>query len=259
MLNIGKSIWLRLALLCVLILSLTACIEVKQSISINKDGSGDAKLEVAVQQEWASQIIPKLKSDLPKGWALLEEKQKDGKQVVVIGRQFKHIAELNDNELRYSFSIGRKGFLKKSFNLEVRQLKSSGGPFPYKISIIMPGSINETNGDKVATNTAMWNLQGFRRGTVLSVKSNAFAVPDLASLKESFMSAGITKKILLALIVLIGILLFFGVALLAKKTIRTRVAKPSSKNTIEGIYCTECGTPNPKYASFCKKCGKKIE
>jgi hypothetical protein len=181
-----KATWLSNALLCFLLLSLTSCLELKQAININKDGSGDARLEVTVQQEWAPQIIPKLKQDIPKGWTLIEEKQRDGKQIIVIGRKFKDITELNDDEAQYSFSSERKGFLKKTYILNVRQLKSSDAPFPFEFVINMPGGIDETNGNKVSSDVVKWNLQGFRRGTELSVKSSAFALPDFASLKESF-------------------------------------------------------------------------
>jgi len=167
-------------------LFLTSCLEVKQTININKDGSGDARLEVAVQKEWSSELIPKLKSDIPKGWNLLEEKEKEGKQVIVIGRKFKEISELNDDETTYTFSSERRGFLKKFYVLEVKQLKSSDMPFPYEVTIKMPGSIDETSGNKISSNEAKWNLQGLRRGTKLTVKSSAIALPDFASLKEAF-------------------------------------------------------------------------
>ncbi len=171
-----------------LLFLLTSCLEVKQGININKDGSGDARLEIAIQQMWAPQVVPKLKSDIPKGWSVIEEKEKDGKHVIVLGRKFKDISELNDDENRYTFSSERKGFLKKSYVIEVKQLKSSDMPFPYEVTIKMPGSIDETDGIKIASGEVKWNLQGLRKGTELSVKSSALAMPDFASLKESFSS-----------------------------------------------------------------------
>lgn len=182
----SKRKFLKALLLLCLPLLLTSCLEVKHGININKDGSGEARLEVAVQKEWASQLIPKLKSDIPKGWSIVEEKEKEGKHVVIINRKFKKISELNDDEARYSFSSERKGFLKKSYILEVAQLKSSDMPFPYEITIKVPGSIDETDGSKISSGEVKWNLQGLRKGTKLSIKSSAFALPDFASLKESF-------------------------------------------------------------------------
>lgn len=162
---------------------LTSCLEVKQAININSDGSGDARLEVAVM---AAEMIPKLKSEMPKDWNIIEEKEKEGKHIIVFGRKFKEISELNDNEATYSFSSERKGFLKKSYTLEIKQLKSSDMPFPYEFTVKMPGAIDETDGTKLSSSEVKWNLEGFRRGKELSVKSSGFAMPDFASLKESF-------------------------------------------------------------------------
>lgn len=184
----SKRKFLKALLLLCLPLLLTSCLEVKHGININKDGSGEARLEVAVQKEWASQLVPKLKGDMSKGWSIVEEKEKEGKHVVIFNRKFKDISELNDNETRYTFSSERKGFLKKSFILEVSQLKSSDMPFPYEITIKVPGSIDETDGIKISSHEVKWNLQGFRTGTKLSAKSSAFALPDFGSLKEAFNS-----------------------------------------------------------------------
>lgn len=180
MATVRRLMIISLIFLCIF---LTACLEVKQTININKDGSGDARLEVAVM---AAELIPKLKSEMPKEWSIIEEKEKEGKHVIVFGRKFKEISELNDNEATYSFSSEKKGFLKKSYTLEIKQLKSSEMPFPYEISVKVPGSIDETDGTKFSSSEVKWNLQGFRRGKELSVKSSGFAMPDFASLKESF-------------------------------------------------------------------------
>jgi hypothetical protein len=190
--NIHKTFRLKslvtILIFCLLIsLILTSCLEVKQTININKDGSGDVRLEVAVQEEWASVLIPELKSNiLRKGWTLLEEKEKGGRHIVVFGGMFNEIAQLSTDHIRYTFSSEWKGFLKKSYVVEVKQLKSSDMPFPYEITIKMPGSIDETNGIKISSNKAQWYLQGLRRGTKLTIKSSAFALPDFASLKEAF-------------------------------------------------------------------------
>lgn len=169
-----------LILLCAFI---TSCLEVKQAININRDGSGDARLEITVM---VAELIPKLKSEMPKGWSIIEEKEKEGKHVIVFRRKFKDISELNDDESRYTFSSERKGFLKKSYALKVKQIKSSDMPFPYEITIKVPGGIDETDGTKLSSSEVKWNLKGFRRGKELSIKSSAFAMADFVSLKESF-------------------------------------------------------------------------
>lgn len=180
-----KSTFKYIAIFCLSFL-LTSCIEVKQSININKDGSGDTRLEIAIQKEWASQIIPKLKSEIPKGWNIVEEKEKEGKQAIGFKRKFKNISELNDEETSFLFTTERAGFLKKSYSLHIEQLKSSDMPFPYEVTIRVPGGVDETNGIKLSSNEVKWALSGLQKGKGLSIKSSALGMPGFASLKESF-------------------------------------------------------------------------
>lgn len=180
-----KRFMFQVILLISIAFLLTSCLEVKQSININKEGSGEARLEVAIQQMWAPQVVPKLKKDMP-GWNIVEEKEKDGKYVIVFGRKFKDVFELNDDEIKYTFSSERKGFLKKAYAIDIKYLKSPEMPFPYEVTIDMPGSIDETNGTKLSSGKVKWNLQGFSKGTKLTAKSSAFTMPDFTSLKESF-------------------------------------------------------------------------
>jgi len=184
--------FLKVMLCLCLSLLLASCIEVKQTININKDGSGSARMEIAIQNEVLSmpggqQQISAMKAALQKeGWNIEGDKDVNGKHLIIAAKKFKEISELNDNETRYAFSSEKKGFMKRSYEIGVKQLKSSEMPFPYEVTIKAPGSIEETNGTKVSSGEAKWTLQGMRRGTKLSVKSSGFAMPDFASLKESF-------------------------------------------------------------------------
>lgn len=181
-----------LILFLCLSLLLPSCLEVKQAININRDGSGLAKMEIAIQNEMLSmpggqQQISGMKAALQKeGWSIEGDKDVNGKHLITASKKFKDITELNDNETRYAFSSEKKGFMKKAYSLELTQLKSSEMPFPYEVSIKMPGSIDETNGTKVSSGEVKWTLQGMRRGTKLSVKSSGLALPDFASLKDVF-------------------------------------------------------------------------
>ena len=186
----------RLVFSILICLVLTSCLEVKQKINIKKDGSGSTKLEIAIQKEllFDPQAIPKVKNELQKeGWIILGEGEKEGKHIITLGRKFKNISELTDDEARYEFNSERKGFLKKSYALEIKHLKSSEIPFPYEVSIEMPGDIDGTNGTKVSSDEIKWNLQGFRRGTKLSGKSSGFSIPGFVSV----------------VIVMVGVLLLF--------------------------------------------------
>lgn len=238
----GILIWLVLTILICFVL--TSCLEVKQKINVSKDGSGSTKLEIAIQKEilFDPQAIPRIKNELQKGgWNILGEVEKEGKHVINAARKFKKISELNDDEARYTFYSERKGFLKKSYALEINHIKSSDMPFPYEVSIEMPGDIDETNGTKTSSDEIKWNLQGFRRGIRLSVKSSGLLIPTSISV----------------VIVVAGLLLLFVGVLMVSKIIRPTV--PPRRVVSKSIFCTQCGKENPGAASFCTNCGQRLE
>ena len=226
--------------------SLTSCLEVKQKINIHKDGSGKVRAEVGIIKkmlygERLFEALAEFREDIKKeGWKIVGEKEEKGKYVIVFEKKFKDISELNDDESRYTFSSERRGFLRKTYTLEVKHIESSEIPFPYEISIKVPGSIDETNGIKVSTDEAKWNLQGLQRGTVISLKSSGFTIPVFSSL----------------LMMMAGLLLLFVVVLITRKVLKPGI--PKSRVSSEVIFCTQCGKKNPATAFFCTNCGKDL-
>lgn len=256
---IGK----RLLLLSVL-LFLPSCIEVKQRIDIGRNGSGEAILEIGVQREWAPMVIPKLKADAPRGWIISNEKETEGKHVIVFTRKFRDISEVNDDEAKYFFWSKKAGFMQRRYTVEVTQLKSSDLPFPFELSIKVPGTIDETNGMKISSSEARWNLQGLRRGRKLSIAASAFAMPDYGSWRTCYVliaqGEGISScRLLLGDLggsALLGVGVILGAGLIARKAVtiglRNRKAVPRR------IFCTECGQENPATGAFCTNCGQRL-
>jgi len=229
-----------------LTLFVTSCLEVKQEININKDGSGDTRLEIAIQKEmlFDPKAIPKVKNDLKKeGWDILREGEKEGKYVISAGRKFNNISELNDDEARYTFASEKKGFMRRAYALKVKYIKGPEipFPFPYEISARMPGSIDETNGRKVASDEAKWNLQGLLKGTELSVESSGFTISPLAWM----------------VILTAALLLLFVGLVMVNKTIKPLIRE--NKVVSKVIFCTQCGKENPTTASFCTNCGERVK
>ncbi|MDA8089860.1 MAG: zinc ribbon domain-containing protein [Desulfobacteraceae bacterium] len=224
----------------VLLFILASCLEVKERININRDGSGDARIEFAVQDEWAGQVVPGLKKDIPKGWRIIGERKMEGKHVVIFGRAFKNISELNDEESSYSFSSGRKSVFHKSYYVEVRQRRSSSMLFPYEMRIRLPGRVEDTNGIKVSYHEIKWNLQGFREGTRLYARSTGISMPAFLENRG--------RVIFLLAVVLIGVVVFLALKI-----------APHKEKPVPGIYCTQCGRENPVSAAFCTNCGERLQ
>ncbi len=228
---------------------LTSCFEVKQKINISKDGSGNTRLEIAVQKEmlFNPRAITEFKNNLKKeGWNILREVEKEGKLLITAGRKFKNISELNDDKTRYTFSSERKGFMRNSYILEIEHIEDYEIPFPfqYEISTKVPGSVDETNGKKISSNVVKWNLEGLQEGIVLYVRSSAFTIPVLAWL-------------LIFLILMFAVLLLFVGVVIVSKIIKPTI--PKSRVTSRGVFCIQCGKENPAIASFCTNCGHKLE
>ncbi len=231
----------KLLLFFCLTLCLTSCVEVKQNVNIYIDGSGESRLEVVVEKQWSSLIIPKLKHNMPAGWDIVEEKQIAGKDVVVFQKKFKEISELSDDDARYTFTKQKEDFLKKSYSLVIEHLKTVNSPFPYEVTIKMPGDITETNGSKISSTEIRWNLMGFRRGTKLTVKSSAFLIPS---------AIGYT------VLSFAGLLSVFLIIKVLKKS-KAKASEYSSPS--EKIFCTQCGRDNINSAAFCTNCGQRLK
>lgn len=240
--KIGKRIKLvfRIGLLVCLSFFLSSCLEVKQEIDINKDGSGNARFEIVVQQEWAAMVIPELEKGVSGGWKIVEKKERDGKHFIVLSRKFKDISELSDDIFNYSFSSERKSFLKKYYTLEIKQIKSSDISFPYEIIIKVPGEIIETNGLKIAPNKAKWSLYGLNQGRKIVVKSSAFMLPS---------------ALIYTIIALAGAVLIFLISRVFKKT---KISVSKTSIATKTIFCIHCGKENSISATYCTNCGERL-
>jgi len=232
---------IKLAFIILISFILTSCIEVKHKISVNEDGSGSTKLEIALSKEIFS-LDPKagsqIREDLKKeGWKIVKEEEKTDKYIIVAERKFKDVSELNDKNTQYTFSSEKKGILTKSYFLEIKFIKTSDIPIFYELNIKMPGNIDETNGKRVSSSEVKWNLEGFSRGTKLFVKSSDFVIPTF---------------VLLMVLSIFIILFFIGIMIIIRRGL-----KPVTPQQI--IFCTQCGKPNPINAFFCTNCGEKLK
>ena len=224
-------------LLCTLLL--TSCFEVKQDVSVNNDGSGKAKIEFAVEKAFAPEIIPQIKkTTVPSGWRIVGEQEKDGKLVLMMERMFQNMSELSDNEMRYSFSSEKTGFVKRAYSIDITMLKTSEMPFPYTLTLKVPGGIEDTNGNKISSDTVQWDLQGLQKGTILSIKSKGMVFSNSLAL----------LLLILPIVIVLMILIFLK---------RKRVSIESVV-VAQRQFCVHCGERIPEDSDFCVDCGAKI-
>ena len=168
------------AMLCLLVSALlSGCLEVKQSISLDGDGSGQVAVKLVVEKQWAPMVVPELKKsmqrDAPKGMQLADQMQDEaGNSVLRFTVPFKNVSELSDKGTQYVFMSEGGGFFNKTYRFEIRQLATQNFdmPIPFEFMVKMPVTIDETNGVKVSPNEAKWSQIGIKKGTVMSARSS---------------------------------------------------------------------------------------
>ncbi len=241
------------AMLCLLVCALlSGCLEVKQSISLEGDGSGQVAVKLVVEKQWAPMVVPELKKsmqrDAPKGMQMADQMQDEaGNSVLQFTVPFKDVSELSDKGTQYVFVSEGGEFLKKTYRFEIRQLATQNFdmPIPFEFMVKMPGTIDETNGVKVSQNEVKWSQIGIQKGTVMSARSNATSWPGMIVLG------------VVAAFVLLG-----GWLVLSKKTAAVYEVAPDVfvpvQNRMSAVFCTECGQGNSESASFCTGCGQKL-
>lgn len=247
---LAQSIFLSNILLCFVAATLlSGCLDIKQSIVVNGDGSGSVVVKFVVEKQWAPLVVPDLQKalqkDMPAGLALTGvSSDAAGNSVVEVKGTFGNVAELNDKETQYIFVAEDGNPFRKTYRFEIRHLAAMNFdvPIPFEFLVKMPGTINETNGMKASSNEVKWTSQtGFPKGTIHSARSTATSP--------------------------LGILLYgagaLAVLLAGWFFVSRRAPKGPAVARIEGdavpvIFCTECGQKNSESAAFCTHCGQKL-
>jgi len=241
------------AMLCMLVsVLLSGCLEVKQSISLDSDGSGQVAIRLVVEKQWAPMVVPELKKsmqrDAPTGMQMADQMQDEaGNSVLQFTVPFKDVSELSDKSTQYVLVSEGGGFFNKTYRFEIRQLATQNFdmPIPFEFLVRMPGTIDETNGVKVSPNEVKWSQIGIRKGTVMSARSSATSWLGMIVLG------------VVAAFVLLG-----GWLVLSRKTASVHEVAPDvfvpAQNRTSAVFCTECGQRNSESANFCTGCGKKL-
>jgi hypothetical protein len=236
------------AVFCLIaIISLSGCLEVKQSIVLDSDGSGHVAINFVVDKAWAPMVVPDLqkalRKDMPKGMQLSDETRDEaGNSVLTANVAFRNVAELSDKDTRYAFAAEDGGFFRKTYRFEIRQLATlkSEVPIPFEFSVKMPGTIQETNGVRVSANEVKWNQSGLRKGMLLSARSSATSL-------AGWLIYGIS----LLAVVIAGWIIF------SRRVASIQATAPIQK-AAPVVYCTECGKQNLADGSFCTSCGQRL-
>ena len=243
-------------LLAGIVLLLSGCVEVKELITIKADGSAESMLSLIVSKEFAAIVVPDLerqvKKDAPDAVVTVKEVE-SGDTAIVSQRTVKNLSELRDDARAYDCKIEKDGTSRTRYIFSGRWRLND--PVPVEVTVKFPGEVNETNGEKIDSQTVRWTFEtgakiwGGRGGKTLTATATATAFPIVI--------VGVGVGVLL--LVVAGLGFFF---LRRKKCDVSPVASgPATQaQPKEGeIFCTECGLRQSATVKFCTSCGNPME
>lgn len=235
-------------ILCLVVAALlSGCLEIKQAIFLQNDGSGSVALKFIVEKQWAPMVVPELKKSLEGHTAtMLSDETRDaaGNSVLELKGAFGSVTELSDKDIEYSLVTEGGNPFRRTYRFEIRHLTAMNFevPIPFEFLVKVPGTVDETNGMKVSSNEVKWISQtGFRKGTIHSAKFTTTTMPET-----------ILYGIGALAVVLAGWLY------LSKR----HPNEPAVVGIQDGAelvtFCTECGQRNPASSTFCIHCGQRL-
>ncbi|MBU2537810.1 MAG: zinc ribbon domain-containing protein [Proteobacteria bacterium] len=237
-------------LLAGIILLFSGCVEVKELVTIRADGSADSMLSIIVQKEFAALVVPDLerqvKKEAPDAVVTVKEVE-SGDTAIVSQRTVKNLSELRDDARGYDCKIEKDGTSRTHYIFNGRWHLND--PVPVEVTVKFPGKVDETNGEKIDSQTVRWKFEtgakiwGGRGGVTLTATATATTLPLVV--------IGIGAGILLLAAVGLGVF-----CLRRKKSGSTPVASsPAMQTQEDGVFCTECGTQQSATVKFCTSCG----
>lgn len=247
--SVGKIIGHAVALIG--LIALVGCLEVKQSVKIDRTGAGAVGLRIVVDKDWAPLVMPELRKTLQKDlsgeeWVMKEVQESNGNPAIDIHGKFSDVSVLRDGHSSTKFVVTKNNLFREDYHYEVQYVESVSRdfPIPYEYTVTMPGEITETNGEKLSSDTVKWRSdKGFKKGAVLSVTSSAVPLSGLA------MSSAV-------IVALFGIGGFFFYR--QRKASKSLANSEFTSADRDMVFCTECGAKNEVNSKYCTVCGFKL-
>ena len=270
--------WRRIGLLG-MVACLYGCIEVEQRLQVHDDGSLSLKATIKVEPQYEALVLPAMKEDLkkklPPGGRIDFSQRIDGKAAILIEADGAAAADMLREDGSTTITVSDGGFMKKRYEYRETVKLTPEIPFPRRVVISLPGSIESvTGGKQTASDTVEFDQTHAKRGDVFAVTSTAFAfsVGSGGTTAAIVASAGTAAWLVPASIGSICA----GLALLLTGWFRSRRAARRSAarsiiaaqmlasaglmpaDAVAALFCTECGAPNAAGRKFCGKCGHAL-
>ncbi len=278
MLMTGKC-WC-MAVLLSMAACLGGCIEVEQRIRVHDDGSVSLKGTMKIDPQYEALVLPEMKKDLPKkvppGVRLDFSQRIDGKAAVLIEADGAPAAAMLKEDGSATITVSDGGFMKKRYEYREVAARVPEIPFPNRLVLSLPGSIESvTGGTKTASDTVEFDQTHAKRGDVFAATSTAYAFGFGGG---GTTAAGVANPGMAAWLMPVSIgSICAGVALLLTGWFRSRQVatsggattivalktpafrEPTPLEEVAQVTCTRCNAPNAASRKFCGQCGHALE
>lgn len=245
-----------LAFSAAVIFLLSGC-KVSMLTAFQSDGSGNFTTEAMIDKEYAPMVIPELrkkfredaagKSNMPPAEEFLNAR---GDTVFRWSVPFRKAEELSDDNMRVSFESDN-GLWQKRYRVMVVVNKNPDGSevFEQEYRVRMPGTIEQTNGNRVSANEVVWSaMGGFQRGTRFELISKETSIATILALVA-------------ALGALSALVYWFFLRRSANAKPEAAPVQGSSVtmgHTEQDVGCSNCGHLCGIGQKFCQKCGTRV-
>ena len=221
---------IRIVLLLLFSCSVLAC-EVEESLILNADGSGTYRAKVSIEKEFG-EALSNLRSEVDKkGYRVVEEGETKTHRFVVLARDFKDVAELNDDEDTYALQIDRPSPVKGVYRLTLTfDGNATESGFERRTRVTMPAAVKQASVGQVSGRSVEWDSS---HGGTMSIEASGFVVP--LTKKQRWLALGVMA---------------IGVVAIAALRLRRRATGPR---------CAKCGRGVAAEARFCPSCGASHE
>ena len=259
-------------------LFMSGCMEVEEQYRLSSDGKVDARIVMKVEPQYESLVLPELKkkmrADLPPGMKLDASQRIDGKVAIVITGEGLELATISSDDQPMRFSAAPAGLLQQRYRFTLNAAKAPDIPIPHRVRVTLPGSIEQTNGRKIESDTVEFDLTNARRGAQFQATSTGFALSFGSSSKAAPQGQTTTAWLLPGSLVAIvlGSIVLVARWMMGKKTATSADASraapvpmaSASPPSMAGVpdaarvFCSECGTSQAATRRFCSDCGAPL-
>lgn len=284
---------LRALLATVLASVLCGCIEIAEHRRFDTDGTLHFKAVMTIDPQFEALVMPELRkkfaAERTKGWKVDLTQRIDGKAAAILEAEGDVAsAELGGSDQPFKLAISDAGFMRRKYDYRMRIAKNPETPMPHRIKVTLPGSIGQTNGNKLNDDTVEFDVTSARRGASFFASSTGFALsfPGASSMGATGARAGSVNwapwTVGVVAAVFLGLMGWLwrrrarpDVAALPARhdsSDRRSAATPSPDAASNlpppatipttapaHVFCTECGTKNAAPRKFCLQCGRPLE